>query len=94
MLIYFIDIFLSYLWSFFLIQDNSYSLFVVCCVVSRFLFDANCADYKYYEFQLAEEEKALSQNKESQPSRSGWSESQTSRSGWSFNFNVLSLDMR
>lgn len=47
----------------------------------QFLFDANCADYKYYEFRLAEEEKALSQNKESQPSRSGWSESQTSRSG-------------
>ncbi|GMN54859.1 hypothetical protein TIFTF001_023982 [Ficus carica] len=47
----------------------------------QFLFDANCADYKYYEFRLSEEEKALSQNKESQPSRSGWSESQTSRSG-------------
>lgn len=79
-----------------LLSHSGQFLFYVCCVcvVSRFLFDANCADYKYYEFRLAEEEKALSQNKESQPSRSGWSESQTSRSGWSFNFNVLSLDMR
>ncbi|XP_024023337.1 SURP and G-patch domain-containing protein 1-like protein [Morus notabilis] len=47
----------------------------------QFLFDKSSADYKYYEYRLAEEEKALSQNRESQTSRSGWSESQTSRSG-------------
>ncbi|CAN6205854.1 unnamed protein product [Urochloa humidicola] len=28
----------------------------------KFLFDKHCPDYKYYEFQLAEEEKALSQS--------------------------------
>ncbi|CAM8962011.1 unnamed protein product [Rhodiola kirilowii] len=27
----------------------------------KFLFDASCADYKYYEYRLIEEEKALSQ---------------------------------
>lgn len=36
--------------------------------VCRFLFDESSADYKYYEYQLAEEEKALSQNIESKSS--------------------------
>ncbi|XP_022733325.1 SURP and G-patch domain-containing protein 1-like protein isoform X2 [Durio zibethinus] len=35
----------------------------------KFLFDESCSDYKYYEYQLAEEEKALLQNKESQTSQ-------------------------
>ncbi|GLT60713.1 hypothetical protein SLA2020_334690 [Shorea laevis] len=35
----------------------------------KFLFDESCADYKYYEYRLAEEERALSQNKESQNPR-------------------------
>lgn len=38
----------------------------------KFLFDKSCADYKYYEYQLAQEEKALSlQSKEPQKSRNG-----------------------
>ncbi|XP_017981976.1 PREDICTED: SURP and G-patch domain-containing protein 1-like protein isoform X1 [Theobroma cacao] len=37
----------------------------------KFLFDESCSDYKYYEFRLAEEEKALVQNKESQTPQSG-----------------------
>ncbi|XP_022733326.1 SURP and G-patch domain-containing protein 1-like protein isoform X3 [Durio zibethinus] len=37
----------------------------------KFLFDESCSDYKYYEYQLAEEEKALLQNKESQTSQGG-----------------------
>ncbi|XP_059651826.1 SURP and G-patch domain-containing protein 1-like protein isoform X2 [Cornus florida] len=37
----------------------------------KFLFDVSCADYKYYEYQLAEEEKALSQAKDSQTVQSG-----------------------
>lgn len=78
-------------WSFFVIQENSYAMFVACYVIPRFLFDKSSADFKYYEYRLAEEEEALSQNRESQTSRSGWSESQTSRSGWSLKLNVLSL---
>jgi len=35
----------------------------------KFLFDKHCADYKYYEFQLAEEEKALAQSKEAEASK-------------------------
>ncbi|KAL1199841.1 SURP and G-patch domain-containing protein 1-like protein [Cardamine amara subsp. amara] len=31
----------------------------------KFLFDENCADYKYYAFRLSEEEKSISQTKES-----------------------------
>ncbi|WOK92585.1 hypothetical protein Cni_G01276 [Canna indica] len=31
----------------------------------KFLFDSSCPDYKYYEYQLAEEENALSHSKES-----------------------------
>ncbi|XP_010523679.1 PREDICTED: SURP and G-patch domain-containing protein 1-like protein [Tarenaya hassleriana] len=41
----------------------------------KFLFDESCADYKYYEYRLAEEEKDLSQTKESQVSRSGGQQS-------------------
>ncbi|KAL6863765.1 hypothetical protein ACP4OV_016668 [Aristida adscensionis] len=35
----------------------------------KFLFDKNCADYKYYESRLAAEEKLLAQSKESQSSK-------------------------
>jgi len=35
----------------------------------KFLFDKHCPDYKYYEFQLAEEEKALAQSKEAEASK-------------------------
>ncbi|CAN8254699.1 unnamed protein product [Cochlearia groenlandica] len=31
----------------------------------KFLFDESCADYKYYQFRLIEEEKSISQTKES-----------------------------
>lgn len=41
------------------------------CVICRFLFDENCADFKYYEYRLAEEEKALTQSGDSQISSSG-----------------------
>jgi splicing factor 4 len=37
----------------------------------KFLFDSSCADYKYYEYQLVQEEKSLSQPRESPPSQSG-----------------------
>ncbi|XP_058203718.1 SURP and G-patch domain-containing protein 1-like protein isoform X1 [Rhododendron vialii] len=37
----------------------------------KFLFDESCADYKYYEYQLGLEEKALSESRESQASQSG-----------------------
>jgi len=40
-------------------------------VICRFLFDKHCPDYKYYEYQLAEEEKALAQSKEAEASKSG-----------------------
>lgn len=40
-------------------------------VICRFLFDKHCPDYRYYEFQLAEEEKALAQSKEAEASKSG-----------------------
>lgn len=35
----------------------------------KFLFDKHCPDYKYYEFRLAEEEKALPQSKEAEASK-------------------------
>ncbi|KAG6420221.1 hypothetical protein SASPL_116741 [Salvia splendens] len=38
----------------------------------KFLFDESCPDYKYYEYRLSEEEKALSQTRDSQTSESGW----------------------
>ncbi|VVB05446.1 unnamed protein product [Arabis nemorensis] len=37
----------------------------------KFLFDESCADYKYYAFRLAEEEKSISQTKESGVLHSG-----------------------
>ncbi|XP_022756756.1 SURP and G-patch domain-containing protein 1-like protein isoform X2 [Durio zibethinus] len=37
----------------------------------KFLLDESCSDYKYYKYQLAEEEKALFENKESQTPESG-----------------------
>ncbi|KAK2637072.1 hypothetical protein Ddye_031864 [Dipteronia dyeriana] len=37
----------------------------------KFLFDESCADYKYYEYLLAEEEKALSQSREVQTPHNG-----------------------
>lgn len=40
--------------------------------ICRFLFDESCSDYKYYEYRLSEEQKALPQIGDSQPSRSGW----------------------
>ncbi|KAF4366802.1 hypothetical protein F8388_014230 [Cannabis sativa] len=46
----------------------------------KFLFDENCADYKYYECQLAEEEKALAKTKESQTSQSGGTSTSSSKS--------------
>ncbi|XP_011093534.1 SURP and G-patch domain-containing protein 1-like protein isoform X1 [Sesamum indicum] len=37
----------------------------------KFLFDESCSDYKYYEYRLNEEQKALSQTRDSQVSQSG-----------------------
>lgn len=37
----------------------------------RFLFDESCSDYKYYDYRLSEEEKALSQTTDVQTSLSG-----------------------
>ncbi|GAB4832615.1 hypothetical protein Ancab_006633 [Ancistrocladus abbreviatus] len=37
----------------------------------KFLFDESCADYKYYEYRLQEEEKALAQTRDSQASQTG-----------------------
>ncbi|XP_012574237.1 SURP and G-patch domain-containing protein 1-like protein isoform X2 [Cicer arietinum] len=39
----------------------------------KFLFDVKCSDYKYYEHRLAQEEKDLSQSKESQANPNGTS---------------------
>ncbi|XP_040994213.1 SURP and G-patch domain-containing protein 1-like protein isoform X2 [Juglans microcarpa x Juglans regia] len=46
----------------------------------KFLFDVSCADYKYYEYRLAEEEKALSQTLEPQASHNGGTSTSASRS--------------
>ncbi|XVE76691.1 hypothetical protein DITRI_Ditri13aG0001800 [Diplodiscus trichospermus] len=46
----------------------------------KFLFDESCSDYKYYEYRLAEEEKSLLQNKESQTPQSGGTSISTSKS--------------
>ncbi|KAK8615088.1 hypothetical protein V6N13_068874 [Hibiscus sabdariffa] len=46
----------------------------------KFLFDESCSDYKYYAFRLAEEEKALSENKEQQTPQSGISASKSTSS--------------
>ncbi|KAI3448920.1 hypothetical protein Pfo_005585 [Paulownia fortunei] len=37
----------------------------------KFLFDESCSDYKYYEYRLSEEQKALSGTRDSQTSQSG-----------------------
>ncbi|KAK3423057.1 hypothetical protein EUGRSUZ_G03395 [Eucalyptus grandis] len=46
----------------------------------KFLFDEACADYRYYEYRLSEEEKALKQSGDSQKSQSGSSSIPASRS--------------
>ncbi|GMI74122.1 hypothetical protein like AT3G52120 [Hibiscus trionum] len=46
----------------------------------KFLFDESCSDYKYYAHRLAEEEKALSENKEQQTPQSGISASKSTSS--------------
>eukprot|EP00258_Populus_trichocarpa_P048069 XP_024464088.1 SURP and G-patch domain-containing protein 1-like protein isoform X1 [Populus trichocarpa] len=46
----------------------------------KFLFDENCADFKYYQYRLAEEEKALSQNRDSHISSSGGTSTSASKS--------------
>lgn len=38
--------------------------------IRRFLFDESCSDYKYYEYRLSEEQKALPQSRDSQTSQS------------------------
>ncbi|KAK6928700.1 SWAP/Surp [Dillenia turbinata] len=45
----------------------------------KFLFDESCADYKYYEYKLIEEQKALGQTRESQASHSGNRSASTSK---------------
>eukprot|EP00262_Sarcandra_glabra_P011755 TRINITY_DN2891_c0_g1_i2.p1 TRINITY_DN2891_c0_g1~~TRINITY_DN2891_c0_g1_i2.p1 ORF type:complete len:435 (-),score=108.83 TRINITY_DN2891_c0_g1_i2:369-1673(-) len=45
----------------------------------KFLFDIDCADYKYYEYCLIEEEKIFAQTKESQASRTAIPSISTSR---------------
>ncbi|KAG6761111.1 hypothetical protein POTOM_034306 [Populus tomentosa] len=46
----------------------------------KFLFDENCTDFKYYQYRLAEEEKALSQNRDSHISSSGGTSTSASKS--------------
>ncbi|KHG17214.1 hypothetical protein F383_23422 [Gossypium arboreum] len=46
----------------------------------KFLFDESCSDYKYYAYRLAEEEKALLENKEEQTPQSGISASKSTSS--------------
>ncbi|XP_068343067.1 SURP and G-patch domain-containing protein 1-like protein [Pyrus communis] len=46
----------------------------------KFLFDKSCSDYKYYEYQLSIEEKALQQTRDSQTSRNGGTSMSTSKS--------------
>lgn len=46
----------------------------------KFLFDETCADYKYYEYQLAEEEKSLTETREFQTSHSGGMSTSASKS--------------
>uniref|UniRef100_A0A2P2L3S2 SURP and G-patch domain-containing protein 1-like protein n=1 Tax=Rhizophora mucronata TaxID=61149 RepID=A0A2P2L3S2_RHIMU len=49
----------------------------------KFLFDKTCSDYKYYECRLAEEEKLLSQMRDSQVSSSGTTVTYASKSAGS-----------
>ncbi|KAK4411036.1 SURP and G-patch domain-containing protein 1-like protein [Sesamum angolense] len=46
-------------------------LFLYQIPMAGFLFDESCSDYKYYEYRLNEEEKALSQTRDSQTSQNG-----------------------
>lgn len=46
----------------------------------KFLFDESCTDYKYYEYQLIEEEKALSQTKDSHTPHRGVTSASASKS--------------
>uniref|UniRef100_A0A2N9FUY4 G-patch domain-containing protein n=1 Tax=Fagus sylvatica TaxID=28930 RepID=A0A2N9FUY4_FAGSY len=46
----------------------------------KFLYDESCADYKYYAYQLAEEEMALSQTSEPQTSHNGGTSTSASKS--------------
>ncbi|KAG5238507.1 SURP and G-patch domain-containing protein [Salix suchowensis] len=50
----------------------------------KFLFDENCTDFKYYQYRLAEEEKALSQNRDSEFSSSGGTSTSASKSTGGF----------
>ncbi|CAA0820730.1 SURP and G-patch domain-containing protein 1-like protein [Striga hermonthica] len=43
----------------------------------KFLFDESCSDYKYYEYRLGEEQKALAHTTDSQTSRSGATSTKT-----------------
>ncbi|XP_058073529.1 SURP and G-patch domain-containing protein 1-like protein [Magnolia sinica] len=45
----------------------------------KFLFDVNCADYKYYEYRLLEEEKIFAQKSDSQSSHSAGTSNSSSR---------------
>uniref|UniRef100_A0A0C9RQF4 TSA: Wollemia nobilis Ref_Wollemi_Transcript_2279_1969 transcribed RNA sequence n=1 Tax=Wollemia nobilis TaxID=56998 RepID=A0A0C9RQF4_9CONI len=45
----------------------------------RFLFDVHCPDYKYYEYRVTEEERALAQTRESQSSHNDSMSNTTSR---------------
>ncbi|XP_038983831.1 SURP and G-patch domain-containing protein 1-like protein [Phoenix dactylifera] len=45
----------------------------------KFLFDSSCPDYKYYEYRLLEEEKALALSKDSQASQAANASASTSR---------------
>ncbi|XP_068643779.1 SURP and G-patch domain-containing protein 1-like protein isoform X1 [Aristolochia californica] len=45
----------------------------------KFLFDAGCSDYKYYEYHLIEEEKMLAETKDSQLSRTASASTSYSR---------------
>lgn len=45
----------------------------------KFLFDERCAEYKYYEYQLAQEEKALAQTRESHVPRNGGTSTSSSK---------------
>ncbi|XP_019703969.1 SURP and G-patch domain-containing protein 1-like protein [Elaeis guineensis] len=45
----------------------------------KFLFDSSCPDYRYYEYRLLEEERALAQSKDSQASQAANASASTSR---------------
>ncbi|KDO83360.1 hypothetical protein CISIN_1g017463mg [Citrus sinensis] len=49
-------------------------------LLSKFLFDETCADYKYYEYRLVEEETSLTETMEVQTSHSGGMSTSASKS--------------